>query len=199
MWAIANITGGREPFVEGVIHTGALRTSAWQLLFVVGVVLGGRWAAGSRVVSTPKRVVLFALAALALVCAASRHGWLPGSQPWAAELANKATLGPLRVVNAAVLFALITLAVRARSEWFTWAPLTFLGQHSLAAFTTHVVVAELVLGLPQYFETSASGRAMGNMLLLASMFAAAGTVAAVKSGAFARFTGVRQLARGVRA
>jgi hypothetical protein len=97
------------------------------------------------------------------------------------ELANKGTLGPLRVVNVALLFLLVSPAVRAHSGWFTWVPLTFLGRHSLAVFTTHVVVAEVILGLPQWFDTSATARALGNLLLLAAMFAAAGALTLVKS------------------
>jgi hypothetical protein len=110
-------------------------------------------------------------------------------------LANKGTLGPLRVVNVALLFLLVSIAVRAHSGWFTWAPLTFLGRHSLAVFTTHVVVAEVILGLPQWFDTSATARALGNLLLLAAMFAAAGALALVKSGGVVSSSKQRPFAR----
>ncbi len=61
LWAIPNLIGGGAPFVDGLVNTGALRISAWQLLFVLGVVLGHRWSNGMRLGSAPRGFALWSL------------------------------------------------------------------------------------------------------------------------------------------
>jgi hypothetical protein len=168
LWLNANLIADAEPYVDGLINAGAIDIAAWQLLFVGGVVLGAR----ATTLTVPTLRVLGVLVACALAFAFLRHSprLLP---PLAAELTDKATLAPLRLVNVALVFYLIALAVRAFPARFVCRPLELLGRHSLAVFTVHVVVAEIVLGLPRYFEGNAVGRGLNNALLIACMFATA--------------------------
>jgi len=172
VWLATNLFTPREAYISGLINTGSMNLSAWQLLFVLGTVLGS--GAAPSLLRMPRSRWLIALVTLGLLLAAYRHGMTPPlpAGVWA-TLTDKVNLGPVRVANSVLVFYLIALAMRWRASWFEWRGLVFLGRHSLVVFATHVVVASFILGLPSVFHEGARGRAAGTCLLLGSMFLAA--------------------------
>jgi hypothetical protein len=170
VWAFANLYGGREPYVQGVVNTGAIRVTAWQLLFVSGCFLGARWAGRTLALRPLGLWGRWVLGAIALVFVVLRHRWGASLPPSAEVLVDKLSLAPLRLINIAVAFYLFALAVRARPERLACPPLELLGRNSLAVFTAHVCGAVVVLGLGDWLAHDAIGRAVGAAMLIALMF-----------------------------
>jgi hypothetical protein len=84
----------------------------------------------------------------------------------------------LRLVNAAALYYLIRNVVAWQPGWFMRRPLIFLGQHSLQVFTAHVLAVYFINAFPVVFATTAPGRWLAMVIILAWMFGAAGLHAA---------------------
>lgn len=177
VWAFANLFTRREPYIDGLINTGAFPFMAWQFLFVIGAVLGVRWGTGALQLGRPRPVLVVLATTMVLVFAAARHELIPVA-PSMVPLIQKINLAPLRLVNAALFFWLVAHATRAFPRFFTSGPLELLGRHSLPVFTVHIVVTEVLLGLPRFFESTAADRALGTSVLVASMFLTAGYAAA---------------------
>lgn len=125
---------------------------AWQLVFVIGAVLGyaparplPRWSRAADVLA-----VLLLCADLALIFAVQPN---PERFPWLSAPLRDALLGidktgeaPARLASLLALLWLTTRLVPARTSWLhgrAAAPLTLLGQHSLPVFCSGIVLAFL--------------------------------------------------------
>lgn len=163
LWAAAQL-GLRASFHDGLmaltgmslpLHaTGAFNPFAWQLMWVVGLWLGGATLLGAAPPLRATSRTLALLAVLALTLLAWRHtgGWHPfGETRDGVALANaligKWDLGPLRVLNVFVLTVLIAAcgAVPIRHAVFGW--LATLGRSSLAVFSAHLVCCLIALAV----------------------------------------------------
>jgi hypothetical protein len=174
-WVFTNLFDAQQPYVRGLVNTGAFNFGAWQLLFVAGVVFGHGWAHGRTLLPSPSRIVLILAGTVALLLAISRHALphLGGRPEWLDWLTNKNNLAPVRFIDIALLFYLVALAIRRWPRAFSSAPLAYLGRQSLAVFSVHVVGATIILGFPDLFEVSAAGRSLATVLLGCAMFGAA--------------------------
>ena len=138
------------------IHVGSFNLFTWQLLFVLGVAIGH-----SRITATAPQVKfrpLF-LGAAGLVVTYSwcvRHlQWRPAGCPdWLfGIILNKPNLGVLRLVDFLMAAYLVGAAASRLPRLFTWRPLAFLGQHSLAVVGAQSVVVMVLLDFPSLFTT----------------------------------------------
>ena len=159
MWLFAQYDGGRHVYQSvaalvgwPVPHgaTGAFSFMAWQLLWLVGLRIGVMQSAPDA--PAPRAWPRFAfplvvgIAAVFFVC---RHivGQTFGSEALLNALFDKWHLGPLRLLNFAVL-ALI--AVRLRPTLIAWAahsPIATLGRASLVVFSAHLLICLAVLAI----------------------------------------------------
>jgi hypothetical protein len=146
--ALAALTGWPVPYGA----TGAFSFAAWQFLWLIGMRIG----AGGVTQASPARPRATARLALALAVAiagaffAARHvfGQVPFAHDAAlAALFDKWHLGPLRLLNFAVLAVIVAhlrpaLMVWARRSW-----IATLGRASLNVFSMQVLVCLALLAL----------------------------------------------------
>jgi len=183
-WLLVNLFVPQSSFEYGPIHAGAFNLAAWQVLFVTGLCFGHFWAgrgaspssvSSSHVLRTPSRVVLVSLIGIAAVLFCVRRGFLDVGLPTALldVLTNKNNLAPLRLFNAAVLFYLIYLLLSRFPSVLSWRPLVWLGQCSLAVFTTHILATYVIQAFPATFAETTPGRWLGTAFVIATLFAGA--------------------------
>jgi hypothetical protein len=174
-WALTNLFDAQQPYVNGVINTGAFNFGAWQLLFIVAVVFGHAWAHGRTLLPALPREGLAIACLLALVLGLSRHllPQLGGVPEWLDWLTNKNNLAPVRLLNIALLFYLVSRVAHVWPRALSWRPLAYLGRRSLPVFVVHIVGALVIVGFPGLFEDALAGRVLGPALLVGAMFAGA--------------------------
>lgn len=130
---------------------------AWQLVWVVGLWLGS--GAAHRASAAPsessvglsrgiRRVGTYALvaaigAAAALFCARHQIGGVMAGLDLNGPLAGKWNLGPLRLVNFALLGFIVHRLLLPLLHWLRIGPLELLGRSSLQVFTAHIPVCIL--------------------------------------------------------
>jgi hypothetical protein len=139
-------------------QTGAFSFLAWQLLWLIGV-RAGALAQASRVEaaqaraapgSAASRAGLWVAALLAALFFAWRHG--VGQVPFGADdalnaLFDKWHLGPLRLLNFAVLAVIVVHGRRVLAAWAEDSSLATLGRASLTVFSVHLLLCLAVLAL----------------------------------------------------
>jgi hypothetical protein len=155
LWLFAQYDGGRYvyeamaalvgwPVPYGA--TGAFAFLAWQLLWIVGLYLGARKRDAAPRASSA--LLRYTALGLAVAFFAWRH--ITGQVPFPTgvglnALVDKWHLGPLRLLNFAVL---AWLAVQARPVIVSWAansPIATMGRSSLTVFSTHLVIVLALL------------------------------------------------------
>lgn len=171
VWGITNFIDQPRPTIIGLINTGAFNFGAWQLLYVAGLALGSAWARGLLPRWQPHRFTFPTLIASIIFLSACSHGWITlgmSGETWFA-LSNKNNLGPIRLLNVALIVLIIHLWLRDRSDDLGLPGLAMLGRHSLAVFSVHCVAAIVILGIPQIFAWSRYGPVLGPALMLLCM------------------------------
>ncbi len=137
------------------INVGTFNLFAWQLLFVIGVVIGHAQAArpASRMRFNPLAFV--AAGGLAFYCWGIQHWqWRPPCPDYLFGISlNKPSLGLLRLADFGAVAYLVALAASRAPALFTWRPLAFLGQHSLAVVAAQSLFVMLVLQFSPLFAT----------------------------------------------
>ncbi len=158
LWLLAQF-GFRDMahnFVVGMTHlpiplqeTGAFNLFAWQSLWIVGLWMGAKSAAGDFPFRKIPGGAVLVSAAVCLFFIAVRYGWLGPhlvQQSFGLQL-DKWQIGPLRVLN---LFAFSIVAYWLRKYiWLLVArePLLTLGKASLHVFCAHVFFVFVGLAL----------------------------------------------------
>jgi hypothetical protein len=157
LWLAGQYDGGRYVYdaVAALVAwpvpygaTGAFSFLGWQLLWLVGLYLGVRADAATDAPRAPSRRLLYAALALAIAFFAWRH--LAGQIPFAPgrgqnALVDKWHLGPLRLLNFAVLAWLV---VRARPSLVALAAdssIALIGRQALPVFAAHLVICLALL------------------------------------------------------
>ena len=157
LWLYAQYDGGRHVYraLSALVGwpvpygaTGAFAFMAWQLLWLVGLRIGVMQSdPGARPAPEWPRFAFPLVVGVAAGFFVWRHivGQTFGTDPFLDALFDKWHLGPLRLLNFAVL-ALI--AVRLRPTLVAWAQdsaLATLGRASLLVFSTHLLICLAVL------------------------------------------------------
>ncbi|WP_341676287.1 OpgC domain-containing protein [Niveibacterium sp. SC-1] len=131
--------------------TGSFDIFGWQLLWMLGLYLGSRRARGVRDTLPADSVVWRLCLVLTLYFFAWRHtvGIFPFGHDGSAlnVLADKWTLGPLRLANFLVLTALLWRWGPMLAPFFTRGPLVQLGRQALPVFCTQTVLSLIALAL----------------------------------------------------
>ncbi|MBD3220426.1 hypothetical protein GF314_04215 [bacterium] len=136
-------------------HPNQFDLLAWQLLFVAGVWAGWRWHRGLPLPLRPASGRWWAsAAAVAVVLMLVRHGVGLPELPLERPIVGRANLGPLRLVNIALLVWLLAQVVGRRPGLLRSPWVELLGRHALVVFVWHVGL-QLFLR-PWYLE--AAGR-----------------------------------------
>jgi hypothetical protein len=152
LWLIGQYDGGRYVYeaVAALVGwpvpygaTGAFSFLGWQLLWVVGLYLGARADVAAAPPRAPSRALLYAAFALALAFLAWRH--LAGQVPFAPGralnmLVDKWHLGPLRLLNFAVLAWLVVRARPYLVDLAADSSITLMGRAALPVFAVHLVI-----------------------------------------------------------
>ena len=160
LWLYAQLNGGRHLY-ESLAHltewpvpysqTGAFSLFAWQMLWLVGLRAGALKAeaveAGKSEAPWPVPLMWIAtsLAALFFVW---RHvvGQIPfAGDPALSALFDKWHLGPLRLLNFAVLAILIVHGRRMFAAWSLHSTIATMGRASLLVFSAHLLLCLVVL------------------------------------------------------
>jgi hypothetical protein len=182
VWAATNAFWPQQPIVAagGLLNTGAFNLGAWQLLYILGVVFGHASARGESLLPAPRPGLIALILLTAALLWANRRGyfltgWPPELHHW---LTNKNNLAPLRLLNVFLLFYLGYLVLWRFPRILHIRPLAFLGQHSIAVFCFHVLIAYKINALPHIFAATETGRFWATMLMLSALFLAAGVHAA---------------------
>ena len=144
--AIASHMGLDFPF-----QVGEFDPLVWQVLFFFGAALGVRMFQ-QRLPRQP-HIVLALIAIVAVVLFFGlRHELIPAPAFWNPAWADRRELAGLRLINiAALIYTFWTLLYLARKvDWPAWAlalpkPFACLGRHSLAVFSTHVLLIYLTI------------------------------------------------------
>ena len=158
IWGLAQVGTGHNLLKllpdAFMVKFGAFDWLAWQLIFVLGMIMG--WLRVEN--STKDKLVikdwLFGISlAIVIYLFLQRHGHINGQlMPWMAWLQKydhigRDYMGWLRIVNfLAVLYVIAGLiSWQKRHNLFSWLKvpgrwLSFLGQHSLQVFAYHVVI-----------------------------------------------------------
>ncbi len=132
-------------------QTGAFSWLAWQLLWLAGLRAGAvRLAAGDTVttVSAWWRASLWGATIFAATFFVWRH--VTGQVPFGPDAAlnalfDKWHLGPLRLLNFAVLAVIVVHGRRVLAAWAESSSIATLGRASLTVFCAHLVVCLVVL------------------------------------------------------
>jgi hypothetical protein len=167
LWLFAQYGGGRHVY-ESVARlvdwpvpysqTGAFSFLAWQLLWLIGVRAGaltqGTHAEPARprasAAKPASRYGLWVAALLAAFFFAWRHG--VGQVPFGTDAAlnalfDKWHLGPLRLLNFAVLAVIIVHGRRVLAAWAERSSIAMLGRASLTVFSVHLLLCLALLAL----------------------------------------------------
>ncbi len=160
LWLFAQFGGGRMAYawVAGTLglhgayaQTGAFSLFAWQFLWLAGLAAGAR----ARVDPPPAATSPADRPSLlwpAIVVAGVLFGWrhVVGQTPFDGHAAwnvlfDKWQLGPLRLLNFAVLAVLAVHGRFVLAAWSRHSPVATLGRASLAVFSAHIVLCLCVL------------------------------------------------------
>src|SRR6201987_2215018 len=118
---------------------GSFDLWAWQFLWICGIWLGVRWAQDDLPIETWARRVVVPAAILAVAFFLLRRALERGVELGASEfLFDKWHLGPLRLLNFALVAALLIVAQSALKP-LAIRPLVLLGQSSLQVFCVHLL------------------------------------------------------------
>ncbi len=160
LWVFAQL-GGRGLLYQGfclasgwplpIESLGAFDWFAWQLLWIAGLWAGARWAEPASVgAGTPHRrhaLTMALVTGLLFLLWRHRFGGLWIDLGAAFSLLDKWHLGLLRLINFAALAILVSRLVLPYAARLRMAFLALLGRASLSAFTAHLLVCLLSLGL----------------------------------------------------
>ena len=118
---------------------GAFDLWAWQLLWIVGIWLGVRWAQDDLPIEASARKVVVPAAVIAVVFFVMRrliaHGFQLDGTEW---LFDKWHLGPLRLLDFAAVAAVLIVGQRWLKP-LAVRPLVLMGQSSLQVFCVHLL------------------------------------------------------------
>ena len=168
-WGLTNAAFPLVPYIAGVVQAGAFNWGAWQLIFVLGVMMGHARATGRSLLPRPSLGLLLPALAVCTYGFLLRHWYLPAPFAGFADWVNKNNLAPARLLNTLALFYLVHLAFGRWPRAFGWPPLALLGRHSLAVFSTHVATAYVLYAFPQYVSTGLAQTWLGTGLMLGAM------------------------------
>jgi hypothetical protein len=132
----------KNQFLGGMF--GWFNILGWQVLFIFGMVFG-YYRSDCNLWSRFGKKSFFLAAALAAVLFVFRHKLLPHSDVFHSEfLIGKPRLGPVRVLNFAVLAVVFSRPQIWPSHALWTRMLSLLGRNSLPVFSFHIVLMYLV-------------------------------------------------------
>ena len=162
LWLLSQHDSGREVYAwfAGIAgwpvpynQTGAFAFLAWQLLWVAGLRAGALHVKAAEAEEMPKpwsKPVLWTATALAIAFFAWRHitGQVPfGDHASLNALFDKWHLGPMRLINFAVLAILAVHYRRALVAIAERSSIATLGRASLTVFAAHLVLCLTLLAM----------------------------------------------------
>jgi len=147
IWVLAQL--GLRNGIEGLLNNfmpanlGHFDIFAWQFLFVTGLVIGFHKRKGTLpgfLVKPPKSLTAI-VAVMAALIFADRYGLFGFfGLTFVGYPTSITLLGPVRILDFALLGYLIVGLAGKYKEWFEIRWLAFLGQHSLYVFAYHVLL-----------------------------------------------------------
>jgi hypothetical protein len=153
LWLFAQHEGGRHVYESAAAlvgwpvpysQTGAFSLLAWQLLWLAGLRAGAMKADRAHTPDAPwPRGVLWSVVMLAAVFLTWRH--VVGQTPFGSDAAlnalfDKWHLGPLRLLNFALLAIIVVHGRKALAAWSEHSTIATLGRASLTVFTAHLLL-----------------------------------------------------------
>jgi len=155
LWAVGQVC----PAIDGApiypVHLGTFNLFAWQLLFVVGMVIGhARARSDSNLVPVRPWLIAGALGVVVFSFGIRHYQW---QTPWADAFfgisLNKPNLGLLRLADFGCVAYLVAVIGGQAPALLTWRPLAYLGQASIAVVAAQSVLVMFLLEFPALFET----------------------------------------------
>jgi hypothetical protein len=133
---------GRHLFGQSLTQLGYFNYLAWQLLFVVGVLVGARSSLGDSLDFLNSKWMIGGSIAIVLFLFAVRHKYVTVPIDIIAAT-SRDRLGWLRLLNFLASAHVIYLLERSRSEFFGWPFFALLGRYPLGVFSLHLILAYL--------------------------------------------------------
>ena len=157
------------------VHLGTFNLFAWQLLFVIGMVIGHARATSSRsLVPVNWGIIGGALAIVTLGFGLRHFQWpVPWNDRTFGMSLNKPDLGFLRVANFAAVAYLVAVVGGRFPALLTWRPIAFLGQASIAVVAAQSIAVMFLLQFTGLFAT-ALGRTLVALGTIGFLFISAG-------------------------
>jgi hypothetical protein len=140
LWGLAQLgLGDRvlEPVAARLgSRLGYFDVFGWQLVYVVGLVLGMRAAQGKDPVVPRAPWFVGAALVVVVVCYFTAHGHfgLPKERYGLGWIEDRSSFGPLRVLNTGAWIVVLARLGSVRSPWLEWRWPAFIGAHSMAVF-----------------------------------------------------------------
>jgi hypothetical protein len=127
------------------VDLGSFDILAWQLLFVSGIVLGYSKHDQEGQTTRLGTKTLFSISALAIVLFILRHNLKHCPEFfWTEKLVEKGSLGPLRILNFAILVILLGHPRLWPNKSLWVRALSYLGRNSLPVFSFNIIFIYLV-------------------------------------------------------
>ena len=131
-----------------VVSMGNLDVFAWQLLFVTGAVIGYfSQVKQVKFISQSKSVnigiLLLGLGLMAL--RRLQYTEISETKVWGLSIIDTSNLGPLRLLNVAILVYLFSFLIQKVPGLFKFPYFVFLGKHSLQVFVFHSVMVYFLM------------------------------------------------------
>jgi hypothetical protein len=153
---------------------GSFNLFAWQMLFVIGVVIGHARACGQTQVGKPNPWVMAGAAVVVGYGFYIHH--LNGFRVWPDHtfglLLNKPALGLFRLADFGCVAYFVAIFASRFPRLMTWRPLAFLGRHSLPVVAVQSVAVMMMLQFDRLSAT-ATARTLTALSALALIFLAA--------------------------
>jgi len=128
------------------LFSGEFDCLAWQGLFVAGVCLGFRRYTRENEVRRVPRVLVYYAFLVAIILFLVRHHVVVENDPFGPieRMAEKRSLGVIRVINFAVFAFLISAGLKSLRTSFFVRGLAYLGRHSLQVFTFQILLCSYI-------------------------------------------------------
>ncbi|SOD92824.1 OpgC domain-containing protein [Spirosoma fluviale] len=148
------------------VNPGFFNMLSWQIIFVVGLVLGNMAYNKKLGALLDKTYIVWgalivAISLLAIKILLSIHV-IEITDYDIKFWADKKYLRPLRLINIAAVFILIRWVMVKKPTWFQYKPLAYLGKNSLEVFAFHILLILLLSPLNSYLNGISAYPLFGN-------------------------------------
>ncbi|GAB3298664.1 OpgC domain-containing protein [Hymenobacter tenuis] len=140
-------------FLPDYIDVGFFDLLCWQLIFVLGILVGFLHYHGKTQGLLNSRVLVWTSVILCLTCFVFRHLETTFPQFNFGILISKNHLGLFRILNFLALFNIVAFVANKKVNWFKNEMVEGLGRNSLNVFLLNILILILLKPIQSYFDS----------------------------------------------